>query len=89
MVKSPALCFFSRSYHIFYFFVTVGLRAWNESESYLRQSQLAMIPLQLYLQIIMALIFGFVYTYLMYGSILNAGLIIFPKPARNPFPEEM
>ena len=28
------------------YFVSIGLRAWNESESYLRQSQLAMIPLQ-------------------------------------------
>ncbi|MFA4988546.1 MAG: hypothetical protein WC572_02970, partial [Candidatus Omnitrophota bacterium] len=46
------------------FLITIGLRAWNESESYLRQSQLAMIPLQLYLQIIMALIFGVVYTYM-------------------------
>ena len=40
--------------------VAIGLKAWNDVESYLRQSQLAMIPLQLYLQIVMALIFGVV-----------------------------
>ena len=61
------------------FFVIIGLRAWNESESYLRQSQLAMIPLQLYLQIIMALIFGFVYTYLMYWLYFKRGAASFSQ----------
>jgi len=60
-------------------FVIIGLRAWNESESYLRQSQLAMIPLQLYLQIIMALIFGFVYTYLMYWLYFKRGASSFSQ----------
>ncbi|MCX5714972.1 MAG: AAA family ATPase, partial [Candidatus Omnitrophica bacterium] len=59
--------------------VIIGLRAWNESESYLRQSQLAMIPLQLYLQIIMALIFGFVYTYLMYWLYFKRGASSFSQ----------
>jgi cell division protease FtsH len=61
------------------FFIVIGLRAWNESESYLRQSQLAMIPLQLYLQIIMALIFGFVYTYLMYWLYFKRGASSFSQ----------
>jgi cell division protease FtsH len=61
------------------FLVVIGLRAWNESESYLRQSQLAMIPLQLYLQIIMALIFGFVYTYLMYWLYFKRGASSFSQ----------
>jgi len=55
------------------FFIAKGLRAWNESESYLKQSQLAMIPLQLYLQIIMALIFGVVYTYMWYWLMFKKG----------------
>jgi len=54
-------------------FIIKGLRAWNEAESYLRQSQLAMIPLQLYLQIIMALIFGVVYTFMWYWLMFKRG----------------
>ena len=65
------------------FFITIGLRAWNESESYLRQSQLAMIPLQLYLQIIMALIFGFVYTYLMYWLYFKRGASSFSQTKKT------
>jgi cell division protease FtsH len=53
--------------------LTVGIRAWNEAESYLRQSQLAMIPMQLYLQVIMAFIFGIVYTYLWYWLFMKRG----------------
>jgi cell division protease FtsH len=55
------------------FFISIGLKAWNEAESYLRQSQMAMIPLQLYLQIIMALIFGIVYTYMWYWLMFKKG----------------
>ncbi|TAM35009.1 AAA family ATPase [bacterium] len=64
-------------------FVIIGIRAWNESESYLRQSQLAMIPLQLYLQIIMALIFGFVYTYLMYWLYFKRGASSFSQTQKK------
>ncbi len=60
-----------------------GIRAWNESESYLRQSQMAMIPLQLYLQIIMALIFGFVYTYLMYWLYFKRGAQSFSQTSKK------
>ncbi|MCX5706347.1 MAG: AAA family ATPase, partial [Candidatus Omnitrophica bacterium] len=63
--------------------VVIGMRAWNESESYLRQSQLAMIPLQLYLQIIMALIFGFVYTYLMYWLYFKRGASSFSQTTKK------
>jgi cell division protease FtsH len=63
--------------------VVIGMRAWNESESYLRQSQLAMIPLQLYLQIIMALIFGFVYTYLMYWLYFKRGASTFSQTTKK------
>ncbi len=59
--------------------IVKGIRAWNEAESFLRQSQLAMLPLQLYLQIIMALIFGFVYTYLMYWLYFKRGVQSFSQ----------
>ena len=65
------------------FLVIIGMREWNKSESYLRQSQLAMIPLQLYLQIIMALIFGFVYTYLMYWLYFKRGASSFSQTSKK------
>ncbi|MFA5004595.1 MAG: AAA family ATPase [Candidatus Omnitrophota bacterium] len=65
------------------FFIIIGLRAWNESESYLRQSQLAMVPLQLYLQIIMAIIFGFVYTFLMYWLYFKRGAQSFAQAQKK------
>ena len=48
------------------FFIAKGIQAWNDAESYLRQSQMAMIPLQLYLQLVMSLLFGIIYTYMWY-----------------------
>jgi len=54
-------------------FIAKGIKAWNEAESYLRESQLAMVPLQLYLQLIMALIFGMVYTYMWYWLMFKKG----------------
>ncbi|MDD5595964.1 MAG: AAA family ATPase [Candidatus Omnitrophica bacterium] len=65
------------------FFIIKGIRAWNESESYLRQSQLAMIPLQLYLQIIMALIFGIVYTYMWYWLMFKKGAGSFSQTSKK------
>ena len=65
------------------YFIVIGIRAWNESESYLRQSQLAMVPLQLYLQIIMAIIFGFVYTYLMYWLYFKRGAQSFAQTQKK------
>ncbi|MBP7215789.1 MAG: AAA family ATPase [Candidatus Omnitrophica bacterium] len=65
------------------FFIAAGLKAWNEAESYLRQSQLAMIPLQLYLQIIMALVFGFVYTFLMYWLYFKRGAQSFSQTQKK------
>lgn len=50
-----------------------GIRAWRESESFIKQSQLAQIPLQLYLQIIMAVIFGAVYTFMWYWLFMKKG----------------
>jgi len=50
-----------------------GLRAWNEAESFLRQSQLAQLPLQLYTWIVVGLIQGAVYTYMMYWMFYKRG----------------
>ncbi|MCU0651503.1 MAG: AAA family ATPase [Candidatus Omnitrophica bacterium] len=65
------------------FFIITGLRAWNEAESYLRQSQLAMIPLQLYLQIVMALIFGVVYTFMWYWLMFKRGAQSFTQTSKK------
>ncbi len=65
------------------FFIFKGIRAWNESESYLRQSQLAMIPLQLYLQIVMALIFGVVYTFMWYWLFFKKGAQSFSQTSKK------
>ncbi len=64
-------------------FIVKGIRAWNEAESYLRQSQLAMIPLQLYLQIIMALIFGVVYTFMWYWLMFKKGAQSFTQRTKK------
>ncbi len=64
-------------------FIVIGLRAWNEAESYLRQSQLAMIPLQLYLQIVMALIFGVVYTFMWYWLMFKRGAQSFTQVGKK------
>jgi len=64
-------------------FIIIGIRAWNEAESYLRQSQLAMIPLQLYLQIIMALIFGVVYTFMWYWLMFKRGAQSFTQTKKK------
>jgi len=66
-----------------FIFIVKGIRAWNESESYLRQSQMAMIPLQLYLQIIMALIFGVVYTFMWYWLMFKHGAQSFTQKTKK------
>jgi cell division protease FtsH len=50
-----------------------GIRAWNESESYLRQSQLATYPLQIFIWVIVGIIQGAVYTYMMYWMFYKRG----------------
>ncbi len=60
-----------------------GIKAWNESESYLRQSQMAMIPMQLYLQIVMAFIFGIVYTFMWYWLMFKKGAQSFTQNAKK------
>ena len=60
-----------------------GIRAWNESESYLRQSQLAAYPLQIFIWIIIGLIQGAVYTYMMYWMFYKRGGQSFTQTAKK------
>jgi|YelNatPaOPRAMG01_1025707.scaffolds.fasta_scaffold12035_3 cell division protease FtsH len=60
-----------------------GIYAWNTAESYLRQSQLAVVPIQLYLQIIMALIFGVVYTFMWYWLWFKKGAQSFTQTRKK------
>jgi len=53
--------------------VAKGLRAWNEAESYLRQSQLAMLPLSMYTYLIMGLVQAVVFTYMYYWMFFKKG----------------
>lgn len=53
--------------------VSKGLRAWNEAESYLRQSQLAMLPLSMYTYLIMGLVQAVVFTYMYYWMFFKRG----------------
>jgi cell division protease FtsH len=64
-------------------FIIKGIQAWNEAESYLRQQQLAMIPLQLYFSLITALTFGVVYTYLMYWLYFKKGAQSFTQRSKK------
>jgi len=60
-----------------------GIRAWNESESYLRQSQLATYPLQIFIWIIVGLIQGAVYTYMMYWMFYKRGGQTFTQTSKK------
>ena len=64
-------------------FIIKGIKAWNEVESYLRQSQMAMIPLQLYMQTVMALIFGIVYTFMWYWLFMKRGASSFTQSQKK------
>jgi len=72
-LKALLIFFFSALGISLVFFIMKGIRAWNESESYLRQSQLAMIPLQIYLQIVLGLIMAAAYAYMMYWMYFKRG----------------
>ncbi|MDD4954172.1 MAG: AAA family ATPase [Candidatus Omnitrophica bacterium] len=65
------------------FFIVIGLRAWNTTESYLRESQLAVLPLQLYLQVVMGLVFAFIYTFLWYWMFFKRGQSGFTKVTKK------
>ncbi|MDD5236155.1 MAG: AAA family ATPase [Candidatus Omnitrophica bacterium] len=58
---------------ILFVLIKKGLESWTQVGPYYKQSQLAMIPIQLFLQIVMALIFGVVYTFMMYWLYFKGG----------------
>ncbi len=70
------------------FFVVIGLRAWNETESYLRQSALAMFPFQLYQQIVMALFFGVIYTFMWFWLFMQRGAQSFTQHTKKAVASE-
>ncbi|MFH1622342.1 MAG: AAA family ATPase [Candidatus Omnitrophota bacterium] len=53
--------------------LVAGINAWNNAGRFMKQSQLAVIPLQLFLQLIMAIVFGVVYTSLWYYLLFKKG----------------
>jgi len=60
-----------------------GLRAWNESESFFRLSQLAAIPLQMFTWLIVGIVQGAVYTYMMYWMFYKKGGRLFTQTTKK------
>ncbi len=60
-----------------------GLKAWRESESYLRQSQLATAPLQMFIWSVMGIIQGTVYVFMMYWMFYKKGATTFTQTAKK------
>jgi len=63
--------------------IAIGIKEWNNAESYLRQSQLAMLPLQIYLQIIMGFIFAVIYVFLWYWVWFKRGTQSFTQATKK------
>ncbi len=63
--------------------MTVGLRAWHETESYLRQSQLAVAPLQLYMWLFVGIIQGLIFTYMYYWILFKKGFSSFSQMGKK------
>jgi cell division protease FtsH len=63
-----------------------GLKAWRESESYLRQSQLATAPLQMFIWSVMGIIQGTVYVFMMYWMFYKRGATSFTQTAKKSIP---
>lgn len=63
--------------------IAIGIKEWNNAESYLRQSQLAMLPLQIYLQIIMGFIFAVIYVFLWYWVWFKRGTQSFSQTTKK------
>jgi cell division protease FtsH len=60
-----------------------GLKAWRESESYLRQSQLATAPLQMFIYSVMGIIQGAVYVFMMYWMFYKRGATTFTQTSKK------
>jgi cell division protease FtsH len=63
--------------------ITKGIQAWNESESYLRQSQMAAMPLQMYIYTIMGLVQAVVFTYMYYWMFFKKGMSSFSQSQKK------
>ncbi|MDI6605968.1 MAG: AAA family ATPase [Candidatus Omnitrophota bacterium] len=63
--------------------ISAGIRAWNESESYLRQSQLAMMPLQMFMWLCMGIVQAFVFAYLYYWIFFKRGMGSFSQAKKK------
>ncbi len=55
------------------FFIASGIKAWKDADPYLRQSQMAMAPIQLYMQLVMSVFFGMIYTLMWYWLMFKKG----------------
>jgi cell division protease FtsH len=60
-----------------------GIQAWRESESYLRQSQLATAPLQMFIYSVMGIIQGTVYVFMMYWMFYKRGATTFTQTPKK------
>jgi len=60
-----------------------GIRAWNEAESYLRQSQLATYPLQILIWVTMGLIQGVVFVFMYYWVFFKKGFSTFTQTQKK------
>jgi len=65
------------------FVISKSVSAWNEAESYLRQSQLAMIPLQMYTWGIMGIVQAMVFVFMYYWILLKKGMGNFSKTSKK------
>lgn len=60
-----------------------GLKAWRESESYLRQSQLAIMPLQIFFYLVVGLIQTVVFVYMIYWVQFKRGSQSFTQTGKK------
>ena len=65
------------------FVISKSVSAWNEAESYLRQSQLAMIPLQMYTWGVMGIVQAMVFVFMYYWILLKKGMGNFSKTTKK------
>lgn len=60
-----------------------GIKAWKEAESYLRDSQLAQLPLQIFMWMVMGLVQAVISTWLFYWLIYKKGASTFSQTTKR------
>jgi cell division protease FtsH len=60
-----------------------GIRAWNEAESYLRQSQLATYPLQILIWVTIGIVQGVVFVFMYYWVFFKRGFSAFTQAQKK------